>query len=167
LSRQLVEVSSIVAGAVERARPLIDRHKHALKVEVPSRPIKLFVDPVRIEQVLANLLTNAAKYTPDGGEIVVRAEIADDTVILAVRDNGIGISPEMLGRVFDLFVQADEARERTEGGLGIGLALARKIVEMHGGTVTAASKGDSHGSEFTVSLPLAQPAKVRPELAKV
>jgi signal transduction histidine kinase len=166
LNRQLVEGASLVAGAVERARPTIESHKHRLMVQSPSKPLTLFVDPVRIEQVLANLLTNAAKYTPDGGEIVVRFEAAGDQGVFSVRDNGIGIAPDMLPRVFELFVQADAARDRTEGGLGIGLALARKIVEMHGGTVRATSGGADKGSEFTVSLPLETPA-AKPALAQV
>jgi signal transduction histidine kinase len=166
LNRQLAEAASLVAGAVERAKPAIERHKHKLIVKSPSRSMTLFVDPVRIEQVLANLLTNAAKYTPDGGEIIVRFEPAGDEALFSVHDNGIGIAPDMLPRVFELFVQADAARDRTEGGLGIGLALARKIVEMHGGTVRASSGGTNQGSEFIVALPLEKPAAM-PALAHV
>ncbi len=167
LNRKHVELSAIVAGAVERARPLIEKHKHVLKVQIPPRPIALFVDPVRMEQLLGNLLANAAKYTPDGGNIEVRAEAAGDSVLLEVRDNGIGIGPEMLPRVFEMFFQADTALDRGEGGLGIGLALARKIAEMHGGSLRATSGGKNRGSEFIVSLPLEQPAATRSELAKV
>jgi len=118
----------------------------------------VFVDPVRIEQVLANLLTNAAKYTPDGGHICITAKPAGDSAILAVRDNGIGISPEMSSQVFDLFVQGEMGHDRDEGGLGIGLALARKISEMHGGSVSLESAGRNRGSEFLVTLPIEQPA---------
>ena len=114
-----------------------------------------------MEQVLSNLLTNAAKYTPDGGEITVRGQVVDDNAVLSVRDNGIGIAPEMLPRVFDLFVQVDGTSDRSHGGLGIGLALARKIAEMHGGSVEAKSDGINRGSEFVVSLPLAKPAVTR------
>jgi signal transduction histidine kinase len=166
LKRQRVEVSVIVAGAVERARPLIESHQHVLKTQLPPRPVELFADPIRMEQVLANLLTNAAKYTPDGGEIIVRVEAVNGSVIFSVHDNGIGIEPEMLPRVFDMFAQANTALDRTEGGLGIGLALVRKIVEMHGGTVRAASNGNNRGSEFIVSLPIEQPAPTNAALAR-
>ena len=135
LNRQHVDASSIIPGAIEKARPLITSRKHTLELDVSSEPMPLFVDPARIEQVMANLLTNAAKYTPDGGHICVTAKPAGDSAILAVRDNGIGIAPEMLSRVFDLFVQGEAGRDRDEGGLGIGLALVRKISEMHGGSV--------------------------------
>jgi signal transduction histidine kinase len=118
----------------------------------------LFVDQTRIEQALSNLVTNAAKYTPDGGRICVTAKPVGDSAILSVRDNGIGILPEMLPRVFELFVQGEASRDRDEGGLGIGLALVRKIAEMHGGSVRAESAGKNCGSEFVITLPLEQPA---------
>ena len=124
LNRKQVQASEIVAGAVERAKPMIETHKHTLKVELPSRPISIDADPVRMEQVLSNLITNAAKYTPDGGEITVRGQVVDDNAVLSVRDNGIGIAPEMLPRVFDLFVQVDGTSDRSHGGLGIGLCAA-------------------------------------------
>jgi signal transduction histidine kinase len=158
LSRRPVDAATIVEGAVEKARPLIDGHRHSLKLEISPEPMPLNVDPPRIEQVMTNLLINAAKYTPDGGDIIVRAEPDGDSAILSVCDNGVGISQEMLPRVFDLFVQGEDGHNRDEGGLGIGLALARKISEMHGGSVRAESAGENHGSEFTVTLPLEQPA---------
>jgi signal transduction histidine kinase len=167
LNLQRAKVSSIIAGAVERAKPLIESHGHRLKIELPSESLDLYVDPARIEQVITNLLTNAAKYTPDGGEIIVRAEAIGDKVILSVRDNGIGIAADALPRIFELFVQADPGHDRTEGGLGIGLALARKIVEMHFGTVQARSAGKNRGSEFVVSLPVEQPATQQLSLASV
>jgi signal transduction histidine kinase len=160
LDQRPVDAAAIVEGAVERAQPLIERHGHKLQVQVAPRPMGLCADRVRMEQVVANLLTNAAKYTPDGGEIVVRVDADSEDVVFSVRDNGIGIPPELLPRVFDLFVQADTARDRSEGGLGIGLALVRKIAEMHGGTVRAVSEGAGRGSEFIVSVPLAGPAAV-------
>jgi signal transduction histidine kinase len=120
------------------------------------------VDPVRIEQVLANLLINAAKYTPDGGRIILQTQPVNDSVVFTVRDNGIGISEEMLPRVFDLFVQADGGGKNSEDGLGIGLALVRKVVELHNGSVRAASAGLNRGSEFTITLPLATPAEIAP-----
>lgn len=161
LERQHVDASSIIPGAIEKARPLITSRKHKLELDISPEPMPLFVDPARIEQVLANLLTNAAKYTPDGGHICVVAKPAGDSVILAVRDNGIGIAPEMLSRVFDMFVQGEAGRDRDEGGLGIGLSLVRKISEMHGGSVTAESAGKNRGSEFVITLPLKQPAAAR------
>jgi len=166
LNPQRVDAASVIAGAIERARPLMERHQHELHVKIPSKPLELVVDPVRMEQVLTNLLTNAAKYTPDGGEISISAEAGAGTAIFRVRDNGIGIAADVLPRVFELFVQAGDALERTEGGLGIGLALARKLVEMHGGTVRAASAGKGRGSEFVVSVPLEQPASARLTLAR-
>ena len=161
LERQHVDASSVVPGAIEKARPLITSRKHKLELDISPEPMPLFVDPGRIEQVLANLLTNAAKYTPDGGHICVTARPAGDSAILAVRDNGIGIAPEMLSRVFEMFVQDETGRGRDEGGLGIGLSLVRKISEMHGGSVTAESAGKNRGSEFVITLPLEQPAAVR------
>ncbi len=128
LNLQRTKVSSIVAGAVERTKPLIESHRHALKVLLPSEDVELCVDSRRIEQVLTNLLTNAAKYTPDGGEITVRAEKIGNREMFSVRDNGIGIASDALPTIFELFFQADAGRDRAEGGLGIGLALSRRIV---------------------------------------
>jgi signal transduction histidine kinase len=161
LDRQHVDASSIIPGAIEKARPLITSRRHKLELDISPEPMPLFVDPARIEQVLANLLTNAAKYTPDGGHICVMAKPEGDSAILSVRDTGIGIAPEMLSRVFDLFVQDETGRDREEGGLGIGLALVRKISEMHGGSVRAESAGKNRGSEFVIELPLEQPAAAR------
>ena len=164
-TEQHVDASSVIEGAIEKARPLITSRKHTLELDVSPEPMPVFVDPARIEQVLANLLTNAAKYTPDGGHICVMAKPTGDSAILSVRDNGIGIAPEMLPRVFDLFVQGEAGRDRDEGGLGIGLALVRKISEMHGGSVRAESAGKNRGSEFVITLPLEQPAAARLQAA--
>jgi signal transduction histidine kinase len=161
LQQQHIDASSIIPKAIEKARPLITNRKHTLELDISSESMPLFVDPARIEQVIANLLTNAAKYTPDGGHICVTAKPAGDSAILAVRDNGIGIAPEMLSRVFELFVQGEAGRDRDEGGLGIGLALVRKITEMHGGSVRVESAGKNRGSQFVISLPLEQPAAAR------
>jgi signal transduction histidine kinase len=160
LNHEHVDASTVIHGAVEKSRSLIAGHKHSLKLDISRMPLPLFVDPVRIEQVLSNLLTNAAKYTPDGGQIVVRARPDGESAVVSVRDNGLGIGAEMLPRVFDLFVQADNGRGRDEGGLGIGLALARKVTEMHGGTLRAESAGEGCGSEFIITLPLEQPVAV-------
>jgi signal transduction histidine kinase len=165
LNRQHVAASTIVNGAVEKSKPLIESRRHTLHVDISREPMPIYVDPVRLEQVLTNLLTNAAKYTPDGGKIDVSVEPAGDRAVFTVRDNGIGIAQEMLPRVFDLFVQSDRAANRSEGGLGIGLALVRKLVEMHGGSVTATSAGPNRGSEFAVSLPLEHVAASRMVLA--
>ncbi|MEX0611740.1 MAG: ATP-binding protein [Pirellulales bacterium] len=154
LDRDHVDASAVAEAALEKAKPLIAGHKHKLIVKLAPRPMPLYVDPVRVEQVLANLLINAAKYTPDGGEIGVTVAPADEYAVFTVRDNGIGIAPDMLPHVFELFAQSDRAAKRSNGGLGIGLALVRKLVEMHGGKVTANSAGPGRGSEFVVSLPL-------------
>jgi signal transduction histidine kinase len=161
LNRKHVDASSIVEGAIEKARPLITNRKHTLTLDVSTEPMPVFVDPARIEQVMANLLTNAAKYTADSGKICIVAKPEGDSAILSVRDNGIGIAPEMFTRVFDLFVQGESSRDRDEGGLGIGLALVRKITEMHGGSVRVTSAGKNRGSEFVITLPLEQPAAAR------
>jgi signal transduction histidine kinase len=167
LELQNVSASDIMNGAVEKAKPLITSRNHRLTVESSSDPMPLHADPLRMQQVLTNLLINAAKYTPDGGEIHVRVKPVGDSAVFTVSDNGIGISKEMLPTVFDLFVQADELGNRSEGGLGIGLALVRRIVEMHGGSVRASSAGRNRGSTFTVSLPLEQTAAVSPSLVDV
>jgi signal transduction histidine kinase len=166
LDRKHVDASAIVKGAVEKARPLVESRRHTLLVEVSPERMPLFVDPVRLEQVLVNLLTNAAKYTPDGGEITLALQPDADAALFTVRDNGIGIAEEMLPRVFDLFVQSDRAAGRSDGGLGIGLALVRKLVEMHGGRVSARSAGPNRGSEFAVALPLEPIGSSRRVLAR-
>jgi signal transduction histidine kinase len=166
LNREHVEAATIVEGAVIKAQPSIASRGHVLTVNVADEPIPLFVDPVRIEQVLTNLLVNAAKYTPDGGRISIRVQPVEGAAVFTVRDNGIGIAEEMLSRVFDPFVQADSNGTNAEGGLGIGLALVRKVVDIHGGTVQAVSAGSNRGSEFTVSLPLDVQAPAEPALVE-
>jgi PAS domain S-box-containing protein len=160
LQKEVVDVRTIVAYAVETSRPVIDAHGHRLSLALPPGAIKVDADPVRMAQVLSNLLNNAAKYTTDGG--LIRLSIAEevDHVVFRVRDNGIGIPPEMLARVFDLFAQADRSLDRSQGGLGLGLTLVRSLVEMHGGTVRAVSAGLDEGSEFHVRLPLWKPGSV-------
>lgn len=157
LRKRRVEMAPIIDGALEKSRPLIANHGHTLQLEVSRRPMSIFADPVRIEQMLTNLITNAAKYTPDGGQIGLFAEPVGESVVVSVHDNGVGILPEMLPRIFDMFVQGEGSRDRTEGGLGIGLSLARKICELHGGTIRAESAGRNRGSKFTITLPLAEP----------
>jgi signal transduction histidine kinase len=158
LNRQHVDVSPVVSAAIDKAKPLLASREHKLFVEIAPEAMPVFVDPFRLEQVLANLLTNAAKYTPDGGEIHVTAAPVGEQAVFAVRDNGIGIDKEMLPHVFELFAQSDRARKQSASGLGIGLALVRTLVELHGGNVSAASAGPNCGSEFVVSLPLEQTA---------
>ncbi len=161
LRKERVELAAIVRSAVEASRPLIENRGHELTVTVPSQPIHLEADPTRLAQVLLNLLNNAAKYMDRAGRIWLTAERAGDEVVIRVRDTGIGIPAEMLPRIFDLFTQVDRSLERAEGGLGIGLTLVRRLVEMHGGTVEAHSEGPGRGSEFVVRLPIAGPAEDR------
>ena len=155
LSLQLkpMDLMTVVNRAVEVARSTIDLHKHQLEVVLPTHPILLEGDEVRLTQVFANLLTNAAKYTQPGGQIRVVGEADGDTLRVYVDDTGIGIPKDMLSRVFGLFVQVDFSLERSQGGLGVGLALVRRLVELHQGHVTAYSLGLGHGSRFTVTLP--------------
>jgi PAS domain S-box-containing protein len=154
LKKQSVELGAIVDHAVETARPLIDEHEVYLTTRVEPG-IRLEADPLRLEQVLTNLLSNAARHTPSGGEVVITARREAGDAVLSVRDSGGGISPDLLPRVFDLFVQGRAPEHGQAGGLGIGLTLARGLVELHGGTMHVASEGVGKGSEFTVRLPLA------------
>jgi PAS domain S-box-containing protein len=154
LRKTPVELAPVVEGAVETARPLIEARGHALAVLLPDEPLRLEADATRIEQVVANLLNNAAKFTEPGGRIELSVERQGDEAVLRVRDTGVGIPPDLLPRVFDLFVQGERSLDRAHGGLGIGLTLVRSLVERHGGTVAAASEGPGRGSEITVRLPL-------------
>jgi PAS domain S-box-containing protein len=157
LRRSSIDLGSAVAAAQEAARPLIEVRGHTLAVRLPQEPVRLVADPVRLAQILANLLINAAKYTDSGGRIELEASREGEELTIAVRDNGIGISAAMMPRMFTLFAQASPALERSEGGLGIGLSLVRGLVELHGGRVCAYSKGAGQGSEFVVRLPVGQP----------
>jgi signal transduction histidine kinase/DNA-binding response OmpR family regulator len=154
LRKEPVDLASVVTRAVETSRPLIDARKHELTVSFPAEPLYVDADVVRLAQVLANLLNNAAKYTEVGGKIELDASRVGDEAVVRVRDNGIGISPEMLSRIFDLFTQVDRSLDRAQGGLGIGLTLVRRLVEKHKGTVHAFSDGANQGSEFVVRLPV-------------
>jgi PAS domain S-box-containing protein len=158
LHQERLEMRGIVDRAIESARDLIDRCKHELSVSLPAEPIWLQGDPTRLEQVVVNLLNNAAKYTDEGGQIGLTAQQEGDQVVLRVRDTGVGIAPELLPRIFDLFTQADRTLDRSQGGLGIGLSLVQKLVELHGGKVEAHSAGLGQGSEFIVRLPALSPA---------
>lgn len=159
LRREPIDAATIVDRAAAAQQPLLYEKGDRLIVDVADEPLPLFVDATRIEQILVNLLTNAAKYSPDGSEITLKAFALDGEAIIQVIDPGIGISAEMLPRVFDLFAQADHTLDRSQGGLGIGLTVVRKLTEMHGGTVSAQSDGVGRGSTFTVRLPLSDAAE--------
>ena len=160
IQRQAVDLAAVVARAVESSRPLIDSRNHKLNVVLPKEPLTVEADPIRLAQVFWNLLNNAAKYTPEGGSITlaIQREKANgqipEAASIHVRDTGMGIPANMLGKVFDMFTQMDRTLDRADGGLGIGLTLVRRLVEMHGGTVQALSEGPGMGSEFIVHLPL-------------
>jgi len=155
LRREQVELSSVISSAVETAQPLIDEQRHVLDISLPSEPLFVDADPVRLTQVVANLLVNAAKYTERAGHIWVVGERRDGEIVLRIRDTGIGIASDILPRIFELFVQADQSATRSQGGLGIGLTLVKNLVEMHHGSVTATSEGLGRGSEFVIRLPIA------------
>jgi len=155
LRLQPLDLRDAVRSAVEMTRPIVEAKEHALRVEIPPDPLPVHADPTRMEQVLGNLVRNAAKYTEPGGRIEVSAWSEDGEAVVRVRDNGIGISPELLPRIFDLFIQGEQSLDRSGGGLGIGLTLVRRLVEMHGGQVAAESGGEGQGSELTVRVPLA------------
>jgi CheY-like chemotaxis protein len=144
----------------------MEERKQELTVSLVNGGLRLQADPLRLEQILVNLLANAAKYTEAGGRIALTASREGRELVIRVRDTGVGIAPELLPRVFDLFVQGDRSMARSEGGLGIGLTLARKLAEMHGGTITAASEGPGRGSEFTVRLPAAEPPAAQAQRPK-
>jgi signal transduction histidine kinase/CheY-like chemotaxis protein len=152
LRRGTHELGAILDAAVETARPLIDARRHTLEIVAPSAPIELEVDPLRVAQVVANLLTNAAKYTEPAGRIRLTAALDDEDVVIEVGDNGIGIAAESLPAVFDMFTQLRGGSDRA-GGLGIGLALTKGLVELHGGRIAVHSEGTGKGSLFTVRLP--------------
>jgi len=153
LSRKVVEMADVIARAIETASPLIEQKRHLLTLDVPSSGLTVLADPVRCAQVLANLLTNAAKYTEPAGRLSVIARHDDGQVVVEVSDNGIGIAADMLGPVFERFTQARQALSRSQGGLGLGLAIARSMMALHGGSVDAASAGIGCGSTFTMRMP--------------
>jgi PAS domain S-box-containing protein len=162
LCREPVDLREAVARAVEATRPLVEARKQHLEVRVPDSPVVVTGDITRLTQVTLNLLNNAAKYTPEGGSIRIDVVRKTELATICVGDNGIGIPADLLPSVFDLFAQGQRSLDRAEGGLGIGLTLVRRLVEMHGGGVNAASKGLNQGSEFTVTLPLALEAAHSP-----
>jgi signal transduction histidine kinase len=153
LKREAVDLTELVRGVIADYQPVLEEHGLALEVSLPAEPLPLELDRTRMVQVVANLLHNASKFTDSGGRISVRASAGDGWVELSVRDSGTGIPPEQLGSIFEPFMQRKETIGRTRGGLGLGLALARGLAELHGGTLTARSDGPGRGSEFTVRLP--------------
>jgi signal transduction histidine kinase/CheY-like chemotaxis protein len=158
IRKTAIEVSTIIESAIETVQPWLNRKGHAFSVNVPERDVVIEADPVRLAQVLANLLTNAAKYTEPQGRIELAVRHLDEVVEFRVRDNGIGIPPESQAEVFKMFAQLKPAIDRSEGGLGIGLALAKGLVDLHGGSIEVASDGLGRGSEFTVRIPITRAA---------
>ena len=167
LQQERVGLNGIVEQALETTRPLMDQHKHELTVSLSPQPMWLDADAARIEQVIVNLLTNAAKYTPDRGSILLTVQRENDEAVLRLQDTGVGIAPELLPHIFDLFTQAKRTLDRSQGGLGIGLCLVKRLVEMHGGRVEVSSVVGK-GSEFVVHLPVMMtPAKQPPSSLEV
>jgi PAS domain S-box-containing protein len=160
LRQENVSLAAAIEAAIETVAPALDKKAHTLKTETPDDSLYVIGDGVRIAQVLGNILSNAVKYTPQGGEILIDVRESDEVVQIAVRDNGVGMSAETIPVIFELFVQSQNSLERSEGGLGIGLPLARTLVELHGGQLEAFSGGPGHGSEFIVSLPLARAVQI-------
>jgi two-component system, chemotaxis family, CheB/CheR fusion protein len=167
LKKDRVEVKELLEGAVEAIQPQIVAKRHTLRVEIPEVPIVLEADPVRLTQVLSNLLANAAKYTPVGGLITIGGRLEPEDLFLFVRDNGIGLAPAMIPRVFDMFTQVEATGTASDGGLGIGLSLAKGLVQLHGGRISAVSAGLGHGSEFIVSLPRSSVIRIHSSLEHV
>jgi signal transduction histidine kinase/ActR/RegA family two-component response regulator len=160
LHQERISLGVVVENAVATVRSLIDQRKHELTLSLPTQAVWLHADAARLEQVVVNLLTNAAKYTDQGGHIWLSVQQEGEEAVLRVRDTGVGIAPEILPRIFDLFTQAERSLDRSQGGLGIGLALVQRLVEMHGGTVTAFSVL-GQGSEFVVRLPVVSPPELQ------
>jgi PAS domain S-box-containing protein len=164
LKKNPTELTSVVGSAIETARPLLDAKHHTLSVDLPKHAVRLEADLVRLAQVFSNLLINAAKYTDPGGHVQLRAACEGSELVVAIRDNGIGISADMMPRLFKMFSQAEAALGRAQGGLGIGLSLVQGLVTLHGGTVEARSDGPGTGSEFIVRLPMGLPVTEIPDV---
>jgi PAS domain S-box-containing protein len=168
LHKQPLDLSTVIRSAVESARPLIESRKHHLEIELPSQPCIVEADSTRLGQVVLNLLNNSAKYTEEGGQIRLSLARESGNAVIRVRDNGMGIAQDVLPRIFEMFTQAERTLDRSQGGLGIGLTIVRRLVELHGGQVQAHSDGPGQGSEFIVVLPLAEQASAEaaPEYGK-
>jgi signal transduction histidine kinase/CheY-like chemotaxis protein len=166
LHKQRTDMRQIIGAALEGSQPLIDAAGHRLEVQAGDEAVWVYGDPGRLAQVVGNLVNNAAKYTPNGGHIVVRMKHWDRTVEVSVEDTGVGIPPDMLASVFDMFTQVNRTLDRSQGGLGIGLALVRRLMELHGGTVHAESGGPNRGSRFSIRMPAQDaPRKAKAPLA--
>jgi signal transduction histidine kinase/ActR/RegA family two-component response regulator len=164
LKKQVVDFSQVLHQSMETVRQAAERQNVSIEIQPPAAPLPVEVDPVRADQIVTNVLTNAVKYTPEGGHVVVTFAAEDGQAVMRVKDDGVGIAPDRIGTIFELFAQAENAIGRAQGGMGIGLALVRNLLHLHGGTISAKSDGVGHGSEFTVTFPLAaQP--VAPVLA--
>src|SRR5262249_28664589 len=167
LRKEPTELGSVIDHGLATSRPLVGERGHHLHLDVPSRPVQVTVDATRLAQVVSNLLNNAAKYTPAGGNTWLAVEVDSEDVTIRVRDDGMGIEPEEMSRVFELFVQTHASvRQAPQGGLGIGLTLVKRLVELHGGEVRGFSEGPGHGTEFVITLPdIVVGAAPEPELA--
>jgi PAS domain S-box-containing protein len=162
LQKETIDLAPVVSRALEAARPLQDERRHVIDVDLGPGPVLVQGDAMRLVQVVVNLLSNAAKYTPDGGHVWVRLRREGDDAVLSVRDDGVGMSADLLPRVFDIFVQGDRSLDRAEGGLGIGLSLVERLLALHGGTIRAYSAGPGQGSELVVRLPVAESPVAEP-----
>jgi signal transduction histidine kinase len=154
LRRGPTELAAFIGAALETVQPIMESRRHALSVTLPPHSVTLYGDNVRLAQIIGNLLHNAAKFTPVGGQVALTATLEGDMLAIRIADNGIGIAPGNAARIFDLFAQAQHVSDRVQDGLGIGLSLVRKLVELHGGTVTVSSQGEGQGSTFEVRLPV-------------
>ncbi len=163
IERKPIDLREVVERSIETAKPALDQARHHVQIEVPTEEVPVLGDLQRLVQAVTNLLTNAARYTPEGGRVTVRVTSDDGEATLSVRDNGRGIEPDMVERIFDMFVQGRAPLQRVGGGLGIGLALARRIIELHGGSLNVASEGANRGSEFTLRLPRRETAAAEPQ----
>ncbi|WP_133717366.1 sensor histidine kinase [Methylocaldum gracile] len=156
LHKRAITVATVIEQALETSKPLIDARHHELAVSLPEEPVQIYGDPVRLAQVVSNILNNAAKYTPSGGKIRLTVARESAQAVIRVRDTGEGIPAHLLPRLFDLFTQAERTIDRSQGGLGIGLTIVQKLVELHGGRVEASSEGPGRGSEFVIRLPVSE-----------
>src|SRR5690606_3024304 len=157
ISKVCIDIQSVIRDAVESSSTFIKERGHELTLDIPEEPVYIKADPIRLAQVFSNLLNNSAKYTNPGGSIQFAASVINDGVLFTITDNGIGIEPDMLNNIFDMFTQVDQTLERAQAGLGVGLALARHLVELHGGQLQVSSPGTGCGSTFSLRLALAEP----------
>ncbi|MFW7378873.1 MAG: ATP-binding protein [Oligoflexus sp.] len=156
LRKKLVSLTKILSDVIQSSESMMEVKRHRFRCSIPEQAIWVEVDEVRLEQVLVNILSNACKYTPDGGKVDLTAEQVEQEIVISIQDTGIGLSAELLPKIFDLFIQGDKSLDRSHGGLGIGLTLSKKLIEMHGGSMHAQSEGEGRGSKFMIRLPLAK-----------